>query len=243
MSTSSTRNDNNNKDKDNVVYAAVWTTSCDVCASTRVCRWRSRNNDDDRVAIFGLFAMLDVWVFLSNVDLSLWSLWGVVKPAESKEDDKDKDKGEDKIPKSQTTTTTATHKDCVRKWVNVLDKAERLRNAKNNKNSVFKEGDVKRPIGVDNKEKSGKWTRTTNLSLCAVVGNIPDPRLFALDDPFAVAADPRTEERGDDDWRRRRDVGEMYAVESPLGWVLSMSEQRQTTMKMTTSRSLNPCPV
>ena len=77
--------------------------------------------------------------------------------------------------------------------------AEHLRNAKNDKNGVSKEGDVKRPIDVDDKEKSGKWTRTTNLLLRVVVGAVPDPRLFALDDPFVVAADPQMEERGNDD--------------------------------------------
>ena len=43
------------------------------------------NDDNDRVEIFGLFATLDVCVFLSNVDLSLW---GVVEPTENKEEDK-----------------------------------------------------------------------------------------------------------------------------------------------------------
>ena len=80
----------------------------------------------------------------------------MVKPSERKEDDEDKDKGKDEKPKSRTTTTTATHEDRVQKWVDVLDKAERLRDAKNDKNSVFEEGDVKRPIGVDNEEKSWK---------------------------------------------------------------------------------------
>ena len=141
----------------------------------------------------------------------------MVKPSERKEDDEDKDKGKDEKPKSRTTTTTATHEDRVQKWVDVLDKAERLRDAKNDENGVSKEGNVERPIGVDNKEKSGKWTRTTDLSLRVVVGAVPDPRLFALDDPFAVAADLTTEERGNDDRQRCCDVREVYAVDLPLG--------------------------
>ena len=149
-------------------------------------------------------------VFSSDVDLSLW---GVVEPAKNK----DKDKDEDKKTKSQTTTTTVTHEDRVRKWADVLDEAERLCDAKNDENSVSEEGDVERPIDVYIKEMSRKWTRTTDLSLHVVVGTVPDPRLFALDDPFAVAADPWTEERGDNDQRRRCDVREVYAVDLPLG--------------------------
>ena len=136
---------------------------------------RITDNDDDRVRveIFGSFATLDVCVFSSDVDLSLWV---VVDPTKNK----DKDEDEDKKPKSQTTTMTATHEDRVQKWADVLNEAELLRNAKNDKNGVSKEGDVERSIGVDNKEKSGKWTRTTDLLLRVVVGAVLDPRVKIL---------------------------------------------------------------
>ena len=105
------------------------------------------NNDCVHVDNFGLFATLDVCVFLSDVDMSLWS---VVKPTKSK----GKEENKDKKPKIQTTTTTATHKDHVQKWANVLGEAERLCDAKNNENGVSEEGHAD-PINVDNKEKSG----------------------------------------------------------------------------------------
>lgn len=159
------------------------------------------NDDDDRmrVEIFGLFATLNMCVYSSNVDLSLW---GVADPTKNIDEDEE----EEEKPKSQTTTTTATHKDRVRKWANVLDETERLHDANNYENGVSGEGDVKRPMDVDDEEKSGKWKRTTDLSLRVVVGAVPNPRLFALDDLFAVAVEPRTEERGDDDQRQRHDV-------------------------------------
>ena len=75
---------------------------------------------------------------------------GVVEPTKNKEEDKE----EDEKPKSRTTTTTPTHKDHVQKWADVLGKAERLCDAKNNENGVSEEGHVD-PINVDNKEKSG----------------------------------------------------------------------------------------
>ena len=122
-----------------------------VCAASAALFSRTTEDNDNRVPveIFGSFTTLNVCVFLSNVDLSLW---GVVKPAENK----DKDKDEDKKLKSQTTMTTAMHKDRVQKWADVLNKVESLCDAKNDKNGVSKEGDVERPIGVDNKEKSGE---------------------------------------------------------------------------------------
>ena len=51
-----------------------------VCVTNAALFSRTTDNDnnDDRVEICGLFATLDVCVFSSDVDLSLWSLWGVV---------------------------------------------------------------------------------------------------------------------------------------------------------------------